>query len=82
MTRFRAKWRLSATGFWIFFGKQWFYSGIIGQPNERTDSQKDIAEKLTKWTNNIRCKRTSVIEQPTIAVNRHDGGLPISIHYT
>jgi HAE1 family hydrophobic/amphiphilic exporter-1/multidrug efflux pump len=46
------------------------------QPNERKASQKEIAEKLTKWTNTYSEAKTAVIEQPTIAVNRR-GGLPI-----
>jgi HAE1 family hydrophobic/amphiphilic exporter-1/multidrug efflux pump len=46
------------------------------QPNERKASQKEIAEKLTKWTNSYSEAKTAVIEQPTIAVNRR-GGLPI-----
>jgi HAE1 family hydrophobic/amphiphilic exporter-1/multidrug efflux pump len=37
---------------------------------------KEIAEKLTKWTKQYPDAKTSVIEQPTIAVNRR-GGLPI-----
>jgi HAE1 family hydrophobic/amphiphilic exporter-1/multidrug efflux pump len=46
------------------------------QPNERKASQKEVAEKLTKWTNAYSEAKTAVIEQPTIAVNRR-GGLPI-----
>lgn len=46
------------------------------QPNERKASQKEVAEKLTKWTSGYSEAKTSVIEQPTIAVNRR-GGLPI-----
>ncbi len=46
------------------------------QPNERKASQKEVAEKLTKWTSAYSEAKTSVIEQPTIAVNRR-GGLPI-----
>ena len=46
------------------------------EPDERKISQKEIAEKVTKWTNNYSEAKTAVIEQPTIAVNRR-GGLPI-----
>jgi multidrug efflux pump len=46
------------------------------QPDERKVSQKEVAEKLTKWTSAYSEAKTSVIEQPTIAVNRR-GGLPI-----
>ncbi len=46
------------------------------QPDERKTSQKEVAEKLTKWTSGYSEAKTSVIEQPTIAVNRR-GGLPI-----
>jgi HAE1 family hydrophobic/amphiphilic exporter-1/multidrug efflux pump len=46
------------------------------QPDERKASQKEVAEKLTKWTSVYSEAKTSVIEQPTIAVNRR-GGLPI-----
>lgn len=48
----------------------------LSQPNERKASQKEVAEKLTKWTSAYSEAKTSVIEQPTIAVNRR-GGLPI-----
>jgi len=46
------------------------------QPNEREKSQKDIAEKLTKWTKQYPEAKVSVSESPTIAVNRR-GGLPV-----
>ena len=46
------------------------------EPNKRKDSQKEIADKLTKWTKQYPEAKSSVIEQPTIAVNRR-GGLPI-----
>lgn len=46
------------------------------QPDERERSQKEIAEKLTKWTKKYPEAKTSVTEQPTIAVNKR-GGLPI-----
>jgi multidrug efflux pump len=48
----------------------------LSDPSERKRSQKEIAEKLTKWTKQYPEAKTSVIEQPTIAVNRR-GGLPI-----
>ncbi len=46
------------------------------QPDERDRSQKEIAEKLTKWTKGYSEAKTNVSESPTIAVNRR-GGLPI-----
>ncbi|WP_281233631.1 efflux RND transporter permease subunit [Flavobacterium gelatinilyticum] len=48
----------------------------LKQPDERERSQKDIADKLSKWTKKYPDAKTSVIQQPTIAVNRR-GGLPI-----
>lgn len=45
-------------------------------PEDRKKSQKDIAEALTKWTKQYPEAKTSVSEQPTIAVNKR-GGLPI-----
>lgn len=46
------------------------------EPGEREQSQKEIAEKLTKWTKQYPEAKTNVSQQPTIAVNRR-GGLPI-----
>lgn len=48
----------------------------LKQPDERERSQKEIAEKLTKWTKQYSQAKVAVTEQPTIAVNRR-GGLPI-----
>jgi multidrug efflux pump len=48
----------------------------LKDPDERTTSQKDIADKLTKWTKKYPSAKTSVLQQPTISVNRR-GGLPI-----
>ncbi|MBS7230735.1 efflux RND transporter permease subunit [Flavobacterium psychroterrae] len=48
----------------------------LKEPDERKMSQKDIADKLTKWTKKYPDAKTSVIQQPTISVNRR-GGLPI-----
>lgn len=45
-------------------------------PEKRKRSQKELAEKLTKWTKGYPDAKTSVTEQPTIAVNKR-GGLPI-----
>ncbi|MFN8273295.1 MAG: efflux RND transporter permease subunit [Flavobacteriaceae bacterium] len=45
-------------------------------PEKRERSQKELAEKLTKWTKAYPDAKTSVTEQPTIAVNKR-GGLPI-----
>lgn len=48
----------------------------LTEPGERERSQKEIAADLTKWTKRYPEARTSVSEQPTIAVNRR-GGMPI-----
>jgi multidrug efflux pump len=48
----------------------------LKQPDERKRSQKDIADQLSKWTKKYPDAKTSVIQQPTISVNRR-GGLPI-----
>ncbi|PWB24677.1 efflux RND transporter permease subunit [Flavobacterium sp. HTF] len=48
----------------------------LKDPGEREKSQKDIADQLSKWTKKYPNAKTSVIQQPTIAVNRR-GGLPI-----
>lgn len=45
-------------------------------PGERERSQKEIADDLAKWTKRYPEARTSVSQQPTIAVNRR-GGLPV-----
>ena len=45
-------------------------------PDKRKRTQKELAEKLTKWTKKYADAKTSVLEQPTIAVNKR-GGLPI-----
>ena len=48
----------------------------LTDPSERKRTQKEIAEKLTKWTKKYPDAKTSILEQPTIAVNNR-GGLPI-----
>lgn len=48
----------------------------LKEPDERERSQKEIADKLSKWTKKYPNAKTSVIQQPTISVNRR-GGLPI-----
>jgi len=48
----------------------------LKEPDERAKSQKDIADQLNKWTKKYPDAKTSVIQQPTISVNRR-GGLPI-----
>lgn len=48
----------------------------LTEPEERERSQKEIAEKLTKWTKRYAEAKTNISEQPTIAVNRR-GGFPI-----
>ncbi len=46
------------------------------ESGDRERSQKEIAANLTKWTKQYSEAKTSVSEQPTIAVNRR-GGPPI-----
>lgn len=62
------------------FGSSSVNSGFmrlsLKEPSERDLSQEQIAEKLTKWTKQYPDAKTSVTQQPTIAVNRR-GGLPI-----
>jgi HAE1 family hydrophobic/amphiphilic exporter-1/multidrug efflux pump len=62
------------------FGSSSVNSGFmrlsLKEPSERKLSQEQIAEKLTKWTKQYPNAKTSVTQQPTIAVNRR-GGLPI-----
>ncbi|ALM48670.1 acriflavin resistance protein [Flavobacterium psychrophilum] len=48
----------------------------LKEKEDRERSQKEIAADLTKWTKRYSEARTSVSEQPTIAVNRR-GGPPI-----
>jgi multidrug efflux pump len=48
----------------------------LKNPDERKKSQKEIADQLTKWTKKYPSAKTSVLQQPTISVNRR-GGLPI-----
>jgi HAE1 family hydrophobic/amphiphilic exporter-1/multidrug efflux pump len=64
------------TWLWIFFRKQVFCASVTKEPGERKLSQEEIADKLTKWTKQYPNAKTSVTQQPTIAVNRR-GGLPI-----
>ncbi|WP_291103959.1 MULTISPECIES: efflux RND transporter permease subunit [unclassified Flavobacterium] len=48
----------------------------LKDPNQRKRSQMDIADQLTKLSKKYPDAKTSVIQQPTIAVSRR-GGLPI-----
>jgi HAE1 family hydrophobic/amphiphilic exporter-1/multidrug efflux pump len=48
----------------------------LKEPSERKRSQMDIADQLTKWTKKYPDAKTSVLQQPTIAVSRR-GGLAI-----
>jgi multidrug efflux pump len=62
------------------FGSSSVNSGYVRlslkEPGERKLSQEEIADQLTKWTKQYPNAKTSVTQQPTIAVNRR-GGLPI-----
>jgi len=48
----------------------------LDEAENRKRSQKEIAEKMTKWTKGYSDAKISTTEQPTIAVNKK-GGLPI-----
>jgi len=48
----------------------------LKNPEERNTSQKEIAEKLTKWGKKFSQAKVNFSEQPTIAVNKR-GGMPI-----
>lgn len=48
----------------------------LQQPANRTKTQKEVAEKLTKITKKFPDAKILVTEQPTIAVNKR-GGLPV-----
>ena len=67
---------ITAPGFGASATNTGFIRLSLKEPDERERSQKEIAEKLTKWTKQYPDAKTSVIQQPTIAVNRR-GGLPI-----
>jgi multidrug efflux pump len=67
---------ITAPGFGASATNTGFIRLSLKEPDERKISQKDIADKLTKWTKKYPDAKTSVIQQPTIAVNRR-GGLPI-----
>lgn len=62
------------------FGSASVNSGMsriaLSPPGERERSQKEIADHLTKMTRKYSEARTTVIQQPTISVNRR-GGQPI-----
>ncbi len=62
------------------FGSSSVNSGFVRlslkEKADRKLSQDQIAEKLTKWTKQYPDAKTSVTQQPTIAVSRR-GGLPI-----
>lgn len=67
---------ITAPGFGASATNTGFIRLSLKEPDERKRSQKEIADKLTKWTKQYPDAKTSVIQQPTIAVNRR-GGLPI-----
>ncbi|MHC0441761.1 efflux RND transporter permease subunit [Flavobacterium sp. 3-210] len=67
---------ITAPGFGASATNTGFIRLSLKEPDERKTSQKDIADKLTKWTKRYPEAKTAVIQQPTIAVNRR-GGLPI-----
>jgi hypothetical protein len=76
MTLFpKSKFSGHLTWLWIFFRKQRF----CASPKKNLVKEsclEEIADKLTKWTKQYPNAKTSVTQQPTIAVNRR-GGLPI-----
>ena len=67
---------VTAPGFGASATNTGFVRLSLKEPDQREKSQKDIADQLTKWTKKYPDAKTSVIQQPTIAVNRR-GGLPI-----
>ncbi|HSN47430.1 MAG TPA: efflux RND transporter permease subunit, partial [Flavobacterium sp.] len=67
---------ITAPGFSASSVNNGFIRIALKEPGERERSQKEIAEKLTKLTSHYSEAKISVMEQPTIAVNRR-GGLPI-----
>ena len=67
---------ITAPGFGASATNTGFVRLSLKEPDQREKSQKDIADQLTKWTKKYPDAKTSVIQQPTIAVNRR-GGLPI-----
>lgn len=67
---------ITSPGFMAASVNNGFIRISLKEPEERKRSQKEIAEKLTKWTNQYSEAKVSVTEQPTISVNRR-GGLPI-----
>nr|WP_315222919.1 efflux RND transporter permease subunit [uncultured Flavobacterium sp.] len=67
---------ITAPGFGASATNTGFIRLSLKESDERKASQKEIADKLTKWTKKYPDAKTSVIQQPTIAVNRR-GGLPI-----
>ncbi|MEN2416121.1 efflux RND transporter permease subunit [Flavobacterium mesophilum] len=67
---------ITAPGFGASATNTGFIRLSLKEPDERKVSQKEIADKLTKWTKKYPEAKTAVIQQPTIAVNRR-GGLPI-----
>ena len=67
---------ITAPGFGASATNRGFNMLSLREADERKRSQKDIADQLTKMTKKYPDAKTSVIQQPTIAVNRR-GGLPI-----
>ncbi|OXA88296.1 efflux RND transporter permease subunit [Flavobacterium hercynium] len=67
---------ITAPGFGASATNSGFIRLSLKESDQRERSQKDIADKLTKLTKQYPDVKTSVIQQPTIAVNRR-GGLPI-----
>ncbi|TDP03082.1 efflux RND transporter permease subunit [Flavobacterium sp. 245] len=67
---------ITAPGFGASATNTGFIRLSLKEADERKASQKDIADKLTKWTKRYPEAKTAVLQQPTIAVNRR-GGLPI-----
>lgn len=67
---------ITAPGFGASATNSGFIRLSLVEPDQRKRKQKDIADQLTKMTKRYPDAKTSVIQQPTIAVNRR-GGLPI-----
>jgi HAE1 family hydrophobic/amphiphilic exporter-1/multidrug efflux pump len=75
----KSKFSVTSPGFGSSSVNSGFVRLSLKEPGERKLSQEEIADKLTKWTKQYPNAKTSVTQQPTIAVNRR-GGLPIQYY--
>ncbi len=73
---------ITAPGFGASATNTGFIRLSLKESDERKVSQKEIAEKLTKMTKKYPDVKTSVIQQPTIAVNRRGWRFAYTIYYS